>query len=248
MFLNSYANACDFNTTWPLAATSPGSKGYATVTELNWQWAVEPLRISWLTWLRPVKFTLFLESKESVRQEPVQYSKNLQKYWKLANLWAPPLSARNLDLVEGMQYDIYLFWSSCILWYIQINFLLLHHDLSIIDRELWYECKLLCARLSWNSIYLSWPGPCLLVVSSPRMHPSKDDWMWARQWHKGWKVWSWWQVTYDVRWRGDYAARRYSTKIRKCQQWHFLRNSEAEEGFTVDFTTWWQYRNFSQRS
>ena len=53
IFLNSYgyANACDFNTPWPLAATSPGSKGDATVTELNWQWAVEPLRISWLTWL-----------------------------------------------------------------------------------------------------------------------------------------------------------------------------------------------------
>ena len=37
------------NIPWPLAATSPGAKRYATVTELNWQRAVEPLRISRLT-------------------------------------------------------------------------------------------------------------------------------------------------------------------------------------------------------
>ena len=70
-----YVNACDFNTTCPLQQLHLDQK--AMPRWLNWTDSklLSLCGISWFTWLRPVKFTLFLESKESVRQEPVQYSK-----------------------------------------------------------------------------------------------------------------------------------------------------------------------------
>ena len=60
--------ACDFDTPWPLAATLPWSIDHAPL--MDWKWAVEPLRIYWLTseimMNVAVEFILFLESKVSL--------------------------------------------------------------------------------------------------------------------------------------------------------------------------------------